>query len=536
MRGADLVIETLLQAEVDTVFTLSGNQIMPLFDACIGKDIQLIHVRHEAAAVYMADAWAQLSSHLGVALVTAAPGFANCLTALYTARACDSPVLLLSGDSPTVQDGRGAFQELNQTAISATIAKYAHRCLDAAALGCDVAKAIQIARSGRPGPVHLALPYDMLNEEPDDVKPVGEDAFSSAFIAPEAVHTMPVLQLLSSASRPIVLTGPQLITTRAGDVINRLATGLCAPVVPMESPRGLKDPMLGDFAQMLVRADLVVFLGKRVDFSVNFGKSPAFNADCKFAVIDAETEALDQARQNLGARLTTAIQADANAAAEALTRRGTGQPDRLEWRQDVADAIASRLSEQRQSSLSGNRIHPSALCQAVQRVLEEDSILICDGGEFGQWTQACLSASTRLINGIGGAIGGILCYGIAAKLYRPQATVIALMGDGTAGFHLSEFDTAVRYGIPFIAIIGNDARWNAEHQIQLRDYGPGRLIGCELLATRYDLAVIGLGGYGEYVTDLLELDGAIERASNSGLPACINVEIEGLPAPAGAGH
>jgi len=162
--------------------------------------------------------------------------------------------------------------------------------------------------------------------------------------------------------------------------------------------------------------------------------------------------------------------------------------------------------------------------------------LICDGGEFGQWAQACVSAPTRIINGPAGAIGGGLCYAIAAKLNRPDATVVALMGDGTVGFHLSEFETALRCGAPFIAVIGHDARWNAEVQIQLRDYGPDRLNGCQLNDTRYDLAAAGLGCHGEHVTDPDQLAGAFQRAMESGLPACVNVRIEGLAAPSGSDH
>lgn len=539
MRGADLVIEALLAAEVKTIFTLSGNQIMPVFDACIGTDMRLIHVRHEAAAVYMADAWAQLSGRPGVALVTAAPGFTNCLTGIYSARAAESPVLLLSGDSPLQQDGRGAFQELDQVSISRSLVKHAKRCVDAATLRTDVAAAIQTACSARPGPVHLALPFDVLNERPAKPQSLGSDPFSRVVRRPDRTSVDQLIRHLSRASRPIVLTGPEMTTSRAPEMIRLLEACLDLPVVPMESPRGLKDPMLGDFSKELGTADLVLFLGKGVDFTVNFARPPALAPGCDVIVVDAESEALERARRNLDTRLLCAIEADALAAAEALVQQSPGTPQaRKEWRAAVAAAIAARDYKKNKASPASNRIKPEALCRAVQRVLgsTRDSVLICDGGEFGQWSQACTSSPTRIINGLGGAIGGVLCYGVAAKLHSPQATVVSLMGDGTAGFHLSEFETAVRYDLPFVAVIGNDARWNAEHQIQLRDYGPERLIGCDLSPTRYDLAVAGLGGHGEYVTDPLELDDAINRAIESGLPACINVEIDGLPAPAGAGH
>ena len=160
-----------------------------------------------------------------------------------------------------------------------------------------------------------------------------------------------------------------------------------------------------------------------------------------------------------------------------------------------------------------------------------DSALVADGGEFGQWAQACLTAPHRVINGVAGAIGTALPYAIGVRSALPGAPVVAVLGDGTFGFHPAEIDTAVRYKLPFVAVIGNDARWNAEYQIQLRDYGVDRTHGCELLPTRYDLVAAAFGGYGELVTDAAEFASAIERAHRSGLPACVNVMIEGVAAP-----
>jgi acetolactate synthase-1/2/3 large subunit len=160
-----------------------------------------------------------------------------------------------------------------------------------------------------------------------------------------------------------------------------------------------------------------------------------------------------------------------------------------------------------------------------------DAVLVSDGGEFGQWAQACLRAPHRVINGVAGAIGSALPYAIGARCAVPEAPVVAILGDGTFGFHAAEIDTAVRYQLPFVAVIGNDARWNAEYQIQLREYGPQRLIGCELLPTRYDLVCAAFGGHGERVTDAAQMEAAVERAQRSNLPACLNVMIEGLAAP-----
>ena len=539
MRGADLVVRTLREAGVEKVFTLSGNQIMPLFDACIDSGIELVHVRHEAAAVYMADAWSQLTGKVGVALVTAAPGFLNCLTALYGAVGTESAVVLLSGDSPVSQDGRGAFQELDQTGVSAGFVKHASRSLDPDKLDYDIARAIRVATDGRPGPVHLALPFDVLNfgiSVPHLREP---NPFVSEPLEPGEEDVLYAVSALCLANKPLIFTGPALNATRAPGEVASLAERFDVPIVTVESPRGLKGPDLGDFRQVLPQADLILLLGKLADFTVAFGQPPAFDPGCRFIVVEAESDAVELAKQNLGDRLARSIHAHPVSMARAMhTSDHRPAAARNDWQETVSHSISSRVVENGQATSQPGRILPAALCRSVQRLLDasDDPILLADGGEFGQWAQACVSAPTRLINGTAGAIGGVLCYALASGLCRPGATVVAMMGDGTAGFHLSEFDTAVRHGIPFLAVIGNDARWNAEHQIQMRDYGTERLIGCNLLPTRYDLAVAGLGGHGEYVEKVEELDNALNRAVASGLPACINVCIEGLAAPAGAGN
>ena len=142
-----------------------------------------------------------------------------------------------------------------------------------------------------------------------------------------------------------------------------------------------------------------------------------------------------------------------------------------------------------------------------------------------------LTPARRVINGPAGSIGSSIPMAIAARATAPDSPVIAVMGDGTFGFHMAEFDTAVRCNLPFVAVVGNDAAWNAEHQIQLREYGPNRTHGCELLPSRYDQVVQALGGHGEWVTRAADLPAALDRALASGKPACVNVMIERVPAP-----
>ncbi|MFK5980391.1 MAG: thiamine pyrophosphate-binding protein [Rhizobiaceae bacterium] len=537
MRGADLLVKTLAQAGVTRIFSLSGNQIMPIYDACLDAKIEIIHTRHEAAAVFMADAYAQLTGGIGVCMVTAAPGAANALGPLFTARQSESPVLFLTGDSPISQDGTGAFQELDQIPMTAPLTKLSFRAMSANGLGADMARAIRTAISGRPGPVHVALPFDVIEGHATGTVVPAKISMVRDVGEIRQVDAQLIAQTVAAAKTPLVICGPVMNATRAGDQLEALADALDVPVITMESPRGLKDPSLGGFAKALAKADVIVSLGKSVDFILGFGATSVCDASAKWIVIDAEASERDRAHLNLGKRLVYSVAADPRDATLALVEAGKGSTEHKSWRKDVADWIAARNYSTTDEHASG-MITPAALCATLQKhvAAAPSSVVISDGGEFGQWCQAGTSADFRIINGPSGAIGGGLCYGIAAKKAKPDATVFALMGDGTVGFHFAEFETAARENTPFIVIIGNDERWNAEHQIQLREYGPDRLIGCELSGARYDLAVEGLGGHGEYVTDLADLDAALNRAINSGKVACINVAIEGVLAPSNFTH
>jgi acetolactate synthase-1/2/3 large subunit len=485
----------------------------------------------------MADAWARLTGGIGVALVTGGPGHANAVSALYTALMAESPVVLLSGHAPVSELGRGSFQEIRQAEMAAPVTKWSWTPTTAAALGDEFARAVRTATEGRPGPVHLSLPTDAL-----EAKVAGaewlvphSDAFAPA-VAPLGVAAAEaVLAEIAAAERPLVIVGPALMRGQGRAAAAALEEATGVPVIGMENPRGVSDSGLGAFAEVLARADLVVLLGKQLDFSLRFGRAPAFDALCRFVHIDPDLDALQRTARNVGDRAILATVAHALPAAEELARLAPehrrASPD---WRDEVRAAYAYRPAEWATiASARAGVLHPAELCRAVQSLLDADpdAVFVSDGGEFAQWAQACLSARHRLINGPAGAIGAALPFSAAARLARPGATVIAVLGDGTFGFHAAEIDTAVRYGLPFVAVVGNDARWNAEHQIQLRSYGPTRLVGCELLPTRYDLVAAALGGHGELVTRADELPGALERAVRSGLPACVNVMIEGHAVP-----
>lgn len=539
IRGADRVAATLAGAGIRRLFTLSGNHIMSIFDASLDADIELIHVRHEAAAVHMADAWSRLTGQVGVALLTGGPGHANGLSALYTARMSESALLLLSGHAPLGRLGSGAFQELAQADMAAPVVKAAWTATRVEQLGEDIARGLRIAAAGRPGPVHISLPVDLLDAlVPADRPPLPEHTADQPRPRPlPEPLAREFAARLAAAQRPLILTGPFASTAAAGNMTAALRAATGIPVIGMESPRGLNDPARGAFTRVVATADCVLLLGKQPDFTLGFARPPTFARNCRLLQIDPDSDALERLQHAADgyAHRLRAFRADVGSAAETLIARFERPHANAAWRDEVEQALRRRHPDcVRARGARPGTLHPAELCRAVQTLLDAhpDAVLICDGGEFGQWAQACLHAERRLINGPAGAIGSALPFAVAARLACPRSPVFALLGDGTCGFHPAEFDTALRYGLSFVAIVGNDACWNAEHQIQLRDYGPHRQVGCELHATRYDRVAAAFGGHGEFVSDAADLPDALARALNSGLPACVNVAIERVAAPA----
>jgi acetolactate synthase-1/2/3 large subunit len=507
-RGADVLVKCLVAAGTRRVFALSGNHIMSIYDAALDAELDLVHVRHEAAAVHMADAWARITGSVGIALVTAGPGHANAVGALFTALQADSPVVLLSGHAPLSEVGRGSFQEMRQADVAAPVTKASWTVRSPKSLRSDLETAIATARSGKPGPVHLSLPSDVL----DDVV-VGDDGLGATLPSPVAMspeQEAATLQALAASHRPLLICGPQFASRRARDALKRFEGTSGVPTLIMESPRGINDPALGLLRNVLANADTAILLGKQLDFTLAFGR--AFGNACTIVEVPRDVEAMRVLAQ--------------------LAKFTSG--DRA-WLDEVRDALAFRPAGwSLLKSTSSGPLHPVELCRGVQSALNScnDAVFVSDGGEIGQWAQACIDAPHRIVNGVAGAIGPAIPFAVAAKMAKPESIVIAIVGDGTAGFHIAELDTAIRHRAAIVVVIGNDSTWNAEHQIQLRRFGKDRTHGLGLQdRTRYDKIAQALGCHGEFVTRANDLPAALDRAVRSGKPACVNVMIERVSAP-----
>jgi len=353
--------------------------------------------------------------------------------------------------------------------------------------------------------VHLSLPSDLL-EATVDVELPGLEAFLPELHHPASGAIDELLESLQKAKKPLILAGPALGNARGRALLRQFEAVARVPAIVMESPRGVNDPSLGLLLEVLAAADVVVLAGKRSDYTLRFGA--VFAKECKVLEVESMTEHwIAQAERKNWAK--------------------SG------WLNEVRAAIAFRPGVWKSLvSKPGGPLHPVEVGREVQKLLDApDAVLVADGGEFGQWSQATLSAPHRVINGPAGSIGAALPFAAAAKLALPGSNVVAMLGDGTFGFHASEIDTAVRYGLAFVAVVGNDACWNAEYQIQLRSYGAARAHGLELLPARYDRVAAGFGAHGEHVERPAELAPALARAAQAGRAACVNVRIERLPAP-----
>ena len=517
------LIQSLANQGVEVIFSLSGNQIMPLYDACIDANIRIIHTRHEGAAVYMAEAYAQMTGKIGVALVTAGPGLLNAVSALYSAAQSETPLLLISGDAASRLDGRGAFQELDQISVTSPITKFSVRPTRPHDMLPALATALATALGGTPGPVHLALPFDMLSAPHADAPLPALPRPTPSGLSPAQLDRL--VTALSTARQPIVITGPQSNQSRQPAACDALSKQLGMPLICLESARGLADTFYGNFPAILAASDLIILMGKRGDYATGLltpGRIASTTPIIAILTDDQPAPVHDSISINImRVGSIPAAMHDLASIAPAM--------DPV-WAAQIDEMITSR----KPWAVTADGRHPAAVAASLQTAMSNASqpILIADGGEFCQWIQAGCSAKTRMINGPSGAIGGGICYAIGASVACPDATIFLTMGDGTAGFYLAEFNTAVRNGCSIVALIGNDYRWNAEVQIQIDSFGADRMYGCELDATaNYADAAAGLGVHAATIGAGDDLDAALATAMLQDGPACLNILIDSYAAP-----
>lgn len=526
--GAHRLAQTLKREGVDCIFTLCGGHIMPIYDACLDEGIRIVDVRHEQAAAFAADAWGRMKRRPGVAVVTAGPGITNAVTAVANAYKAGTPLVLIGGQAPLLRQGKGDLQELDSLSILRPITHWAASVWTANRIAEMVHTAFHESISWR-GPVFLEVPMDVLLE------PAGEESHhprpGPLRLPGEPSRVKEVAELLAIAERPVLIGGSDLYWSEAEESLARFLEIFPLPVYLNAMGRGMLAPDHPCFFSLsrgwaLREADVALVIGTPMDFRLNFGR--AFGEKTKIVQVDRDPENIGKNRE-----VAIGIWADSGPFLDLLAEQVSKilhHRNGHSWLEAVRQVEEQRRRERIPLEESDAiPIHPLRLARELANFCSENTIFVGDGGDVVSIAATVIHPHRPghwLDPGPMGTLGIGVPFAIAAKISRPDKEVVALFGDGAIGFTIMDYDTAVRHGIPFIGIVGNNGQWAQIRYGQISMFGEERAVATKLGVVRYEQVVEALGGYGEYIEDPREIRPALERARESGKPALINVRLD----------
>src|SRR6267142_664941 len=504
--GAQLLVRMLKAEGVRHLFTLSGLHIAPIYAACIEEGIQIVDTRHEQAAAHAADATARLTRGIGVCAVTAGPGVTDALTGIANASAANSPVLLLGGAAPTFNAGKGSLQEMEQVDLFTRITKWSDRVPSPDRVPTYLAKAFRTMLTGRPGPVFLEVPWDVLSngvEESDCPLPTG---------------------YRTRARQP----GDPAFIERAGAPV--FLNGAGRGSLPADHPHFFSQTR----KDALAEADVVVIVGTPLDFRLGYGAGIAETA--RIVQIDSDGAEIGRNRA-----VDVGIVGDSRSVLEQLTaatsKRRAGGPWLRKLREQEKVKASRQADYERSDQVPIHHFRLAKELDAVARAAGE-SMFVADGGNWVAIAAKVIGLrkpGSWLDPGPLGCLGVGAPFAIASKLLHPDRPVFVIQGDGSFGLNGMDYETALRFKLPMVVVVGNDAAWGQIRLPQVQLFGPEKSPATQLAPTRYDKVVQALGGYGEHVEDPAGIRPALERAVASGTVACVNVMLDpDAPAASGA--
>jgi len=514
---AGIIARFLKARGVDRIFALCGGHIMPIWMRADAEGINIVDVRDERAAVYMAHAYGELTGGLGVALVTAGPGMTNAMTGIANAHVSRAPVLVIAGCPPREQLHRGALQDLPHAKLAGPLTRYAKTIAEPSLVLPELDEAVSCAfgHGGEPGPVFMDIPTDTLRAEVPKPLQLSEHFQPKPAPCPQPEDSAvdAAVELLWSAKRPLIISGRGV--RGAGDELRAFLDALGAPYLDTGESKGvIADSHPSVIAAMrgavMSQADVVVTLGRRLDFQLGYG-SPAVFGEAKFVRIgDTPGEVRDNRR---GA---VEILADTGATLSALVARAANREPALDraWVSELREkheARAVKLKEAMKSASSDadGRIHPNRALAELQAQMDDDAVVVADGGDFLSFARVGLAASTYLDPGSLGCIGIGTPFGIAASLALPGRQVIVATGDGAFGFNAMEIDTAVRHQAPVMIMVANNGAWQIEVHDQTENHG--KVVGTRLQFADHAQMARAFGMHAERVERAEDLAPAIER-------------------------
>lgn len=524
MTGAHIAAMTLAELGVKTIFSVSGNQILPLYDAVVDHGIRIIHMRHESAAAYAAAGASEVTGEPGVVLVSAGPGHVATLTGIAVAASMELPLVYISGASAVSDRGRGAFQEIDQRQIARSVCKEALDVTEVDQIRPAIARAWRLALSGVPGPVQVTLPVDVLHAATSAMQRIQSQPTADSLTPADKSTLTRMATALGEAQRPLVIARPSAGRGQAGTHLKNVSRSLGIEPVITECPRGLSDLKYADIVKRYRESDCALVVGP-ADFAVGFLAEEFLAREGRILLIDAPDEPIPERNPNLHARVSV------EPALEHILERLPDSPStQAEW------SAQWPISGVQNGSTSAEPVglHPLQVAMVVREELKAGDLVVLDGGEFCQWMRLGLrdAPCPVLWNGKLGAIGGAIPMAVGARAAGHTGRLIVALGDGSAGYHLSEFESATRYGLAFTAIVGNDARWAAEWHQQITRYGADRTFETSLLPARYDQAAIGYGGAGAHVTDAVALAYSLSASLPATQPTLLNVPVLPIRSPA----
>jgi acetolactate synthase-1/2/3 large subunit len=530
--GGHLVGKYLKEVEkINTVFCISGGHIEAILDSFTEYKIRTIDVRHEQAAAMMAHAWSIYAGQPGVCLVTAGPGFTNALTGIANAYLDNAPLVVLCGRHPLRDDLKGALQEMNQMDVVKPITKWAATCYDTKRIPEYLSIAFRYAVEGRPGPVFLELPPDILGVKvPYDKVSMPTRVTRKYTVHPDDWDLKQAAEIINASKKPVFIGGSGVGLSCCSIALNQFIERSGIPFILMNYGRGeLPDnhPLsLWDIGNVglqmgITQADVVIAVGLRFNWLLQSGA--IIPPQTKVIHVDIDPHEVDRNRV-----ADVGLVGDASSVLNQLLpiiKKG----DHSVWLKTLRAASHAFIEpEIKLRETPSTPIHPIRLVAQIQKVVGDDAIYVMDGGDTSYFGIVGFTSIEKagVIAGSGGLFGCLgtgIPFAIAAKLARPDKKVLLFNGDGSFGFNAMEFDTMVRHNIPVVCVINNDTAWGMIKHSQELSIGCDRLQCAELGERHYEKMVEGLGGYGEFVTRDEDIIPAIKRAFESGKPACINV-------------
>jgi acetolactate synthase-1/2/3 large subunit len=531
IAGGHLVAKYMKAVEsVKIVFTLSGGHIENILDGFTEYNIKTIDVRHEQAAAMMAHAWSIYTGEPGVCLVTAGPGFTNSLTGVVNAYLDNVPLVVLCGRHPLRDDLTGALQEMNQIDMIKPVTKWNATCYETRRIPEYMSIAFRQATMGRPGPVFLELPPDILfNEIDEDEVTIPQRRIHKSSVHPEETELEEAAGLINTAKKPLFLGGSGVGMSGCQDELKTFIEKTGMPFALMNNGRGMlpdNHPLCindGGFTGLMTglpQTDVIVAAGIRFNWVLQSGK---LFPDARVIRIDIDPHEIDRNRL-----ADVGLAGDCGYILSRLIPM-VEKRDHGEWATKLRNAYKSFMTtELEQRKTPYDPIHPNRLVAQIMEFFGEDAYYVADGGDTSYYGLAGFRSIHKAgvlipAGALLGCLGTGIPFAMAAKLAHPDKHVIVMNGDGSFGFNSMEFDTMVRHDIPVICLVNNDCAWGMIKHSQRMSIGEERTTCAELGMRHYEKMVEGLGGHGELVTEDKDIIPALKRAVDSGKPACINV-------------